>query len=391
MSPSPRHFAHRVVGVALIVRLVAITVATFTLVGETMTAPILFSTVALGASGLLGLAYPAVLDFVVRHPLALIVDILVTLAVVATLGVESPFVLATFSTALIVGVLFERRTAVAAAVVLVAGYLLAARVEVLPDRGFMVAVGVPVLYVCLVAIGSVVQTAHEQQASAAREIALARESAASADERARLAREMHDSLGKTLLGIALAADALPMWVERDPAVALVEARGLAGGARQAADEARRLLVRMRVDQPDRPLVEVLASVCQQWQAHHGIPCRFTCAGAVDLSTDARYEILAIIGEALENVARHARASVVDVAVHGGADGAVLLSVQDDGQGFVPQSDGTSPRGHFGLTGMQERAQVAGASVTIRTGVGGGTRVLVQHPARLVRQIADEVA
>jgi len=171
-----------------------------------------------------------------------------------------------------------------------------------------------------------------------------------------------------------------MWVERDPQVALVQAKGLAGGARQAADEARRLLVRMRIDQPDRPLVEVLSGVCAEWQEHKGIPCRFTCAGAVDLSTDARYELLAIVGEALENVARHADASCVDVSLHGGVNGAVLIAVQDDGVGFEPGPDGDGPPGHFGLTGMHERAREVGASLTVSSSVGRGTRILVHYPA-----------
>lgn len=381
MSAPERDFAHQVVGVALLVRLMAIMIAMFALIGQTITVAILLSTLGLSASSLMCLIYPTVLDFVVRHPLVLIVDMLFTLAVIAALGVESPLVLGTFSTALILGVLFERRTAVAATVVLVAGYLLVARIDAVPERGFMLMFGVPALYVCLVAIGSAVRAAHDEQISADREIALARESAAAADERARLAREMHDSLGKTLQGIALAAEALPMWVASDPAAAAVHAKGLADGARQAADEARQLLSRMRVDQLDRPLAEVLADICARWQQQHGLPCRFTCAGSVVLSPDARYELLAITGEALENVARHARASVVDVDIRGSSAGVVAITVQDDGEGFVPQPDGTSPRGRFGLTGMHERAREVGASVTVESAVGRGTRVLVRHPAK----------
>jgi len=381
VSAPERDFAHQVVGVALLVRLMAIMIAMFALIGQTITVAILLSTLGLSASSLMCLIYPTVLDFVVRHPLVLIVDMLFTLAVIAALGVESPLVLGTFSTALILGVLFERRTAVAATVVLVAGYLLVARIDAVPERGFMLMFGVPALYVCLVAIGSAVRAAHDQQISADREIALARESAAAADERARLAREMHDSLGKTLQGIALAAEALPMWVASDPAAAAVHAKGLADGARQAADEARQLLSRMRVDQLDHPLAEVLADICARWQQQHGLPCRFTCAGSVVLSPDARYELLAITGEALENVARHARASVVDVDIRGSSAGVVAITVQDDGEGFVPQPDGTSPRGRFGLTGMHERAREVGASVTVESAVGRGTRVLVRHPAK----------
>ena len=381
MSDVTHGFAHRVVSVALVVRLAAIMVALLGMVGQTMTMPVLVATVVLSATSLACLLFPANLDFLVRHPLAMVADMLVTLAVVAVLGTESPFVLATFPTALIVGVLLERRTAVVATVVLVAGYALADRFEPGASGGFMLSFGVPALYVCLVAIGRAVRVAHEHQLCAAGEIAQARESAAAADERARLAREMHDSLGKTLHGIALAADALPLWVERDPAVAVVQARGLADGAKQAAADARRLLVRMRADQLDRPLAEVLADRCAQWSAEHGIRCRFVNDGVVDLDTDARYELLAIVGEALVNVARHADASCVEVTLRGADDGAVLFSVRDDGRGFLPRPDGLGPTGHYGLTGMQERAREVGASVTIRSAPGDGTRVLVHHPAK----------
>ena len=96
MSAPERDFAHQVVGVALLVRLMAIMIAMFALIGQTITVAILLSTLGLSASSLMCLIYPTVLDFVVRHPLVLIVDMLFTLAVIAALGVESTLVLGTF-------------------------------------------------------------------------------------------------------------------------------------------------------------------------------------------------------------------------------------------------------------------------------------------------------
>ncbi|MFS0701350.1 sensor histidine kinase [Cellulomonas sp. 179-A 4D5 NHS] len=377
MSAPQRDFAHQVVSAGLLVRLIAIMVAMIGMVGDTMTGPVLACVLVLSVSSFSFLVYPQVSGFVVRHPLVVVLDVLLTLTVVALLGVESPLVLATFSTALILGVLFRPQIAWLGAVVLVAGYLAVARATVGLDVGFMLSLGVPALYLAFVAIGLAVRGAHEQFVGVAREAAVAREAVAAADERARLAREMHDSLGKTLHGISLAAQALPLWVERDPAAAMVQARGLADGANQAADEARRLLVRMRADEPDRPLVEVVAELCARWELEHRTECRFTYGAAVDLPPDTRYEVLAILGEALENVARHSGASRVDVELRGQPDGTVRLSVQDDGQGFVPREDGTSPRGHFGLTGMRERALEVGAELGVRSTPGAGTEVVVQ--------------
>ncbi|MGN8246578.1 sensor histidine kinase [Cellulomonas soli] len=380
MSVARAEFDRQVVSGALLVRLVAIMVALVGMLGERITVGILLSVLVLSGTSFAFLVYPGVSRFVTVHPLAVVVDVLLTLAVLAAMGVESPLVLATFSTALILGVLFERRVVAAGAVVLVAGYLLVARMQ--PDggaeAGFMVQLGVPALYLCLAGIGTVVRGAHERDVAASRELVAAHRAVAAAEERGRLAREMHDSLGKTLHGIALAAEALPVWVERDPQVATRYAQGLAGGAHQAAAEARDLLVRLRADQPDRPLADVLADLCGRWQEESGVRCAFASSGAVDLSTDARYEVLAVVGEALENVRRHAAAHRVDVRLRGHEDGEVAIEVSDDGCGFEVQEDGRGPSGHFGLVGMHERAAAVGARLEVTSTPGRGTcvRVLV---------------
>ncbi|GIG19400.1 hypothetical protein Cch01nite_01240 [Cellulomonas chitinilytica] len=370
-----RDFVHQIVGVALLVRLLAITVALVGMVGEALTGAMLACVLVLSATSFLFLVYPAVARFVVHHPLAVVGDLLLTLTVVAALGVESPLVLATFSTALIMGLLFDRRVAVLGATAMVAGYLLVHVLQESSRAGFMVTLGIPALYVALVAIGAVVRHAHEREKEAARELVAAHRAVASADERARLAREMHDSLGKTLHGIAMAAEALPGWVERDPERAAEYAGRLADASHQAAAEARTLLVRMRADEPDRPLAQVLAEQCRRWSTDTGTACDFATHGVVDLPTGARYEVLAIVAEALENVARHAQASRVEVSLTD-TDGQVVVSVADDGKGFEPQADGRSPRHHFGLTGMRERAAHAGAMLDVRSAPGRGTRVVV---------------
>ncbi|KQS99604.1 sensor histidine kinase [Cellulomonas sp. Leaf395] len=375
-EPVQRDFTQRVVAVALLVRLLAITVALFGMIGQPITGTMLASVLVLSATSFSFLMYPSAARFVMHHPLAVVADLLLTLVVLAVLGVESPLVLATFSTALIMGILFERRVAVLGATALVAGYLLVHQLQPTPTSGFMINLGIPALYVGLVAIGSVVRHAHEREVAAARELVDAHRAVASADERARLAREMHDSLGKTLHGIALAAEALPVWVERDPATAVRYANGLAAAANQAAAEARSLLVRLRADEPDRPLAQVLAEQCRTWGDATGIECVFETHGAVDLSTDARYEALAIVSEALENVMRHAEADRVSVSLAGAAGGTVRIEVVDDGRGFVVPDGGVSPPNHFGLTGMHERAVQAGADLSVTSRPGRGTRVVL---------------
>lgn|GEM_PF-611971 len=380
-------FTRRFVGTCMLVRLLAVLAALVGMVGQVVTLPVLACTVAISVSSLCVLLSPAVSTFIGRHPLVLVLDVLLSLAVLAALGVESPLVLATLSTALVVGLAFPPVTAALCGVVLVAGYsLLAVLNGVTPDR-FMVALGIPALYVGLIVVGGALRRTHAAQVLAADQLAEARGAAAAAEERARLAREMHDSVGKTLHGIALGADALPTLVERDPASARLFARELSEGARRGAKEARQLLVRLRADQPDRPLVEVLRERCAAWSEVAGVPCDFQAEGVVDLPVESRYEVLAILGEALENVRRHARAATVAVALRAEAGGAVRLSVRDDGEGFVPRADGGSPEGHFGLTGMAERARAAGLSVRVESTLGAGTTVTVVS----TREVASRAA
>ncbi|QAY63496.1 hypothetical protein ET495_09790 [Xylanimonas allomyrinae] len=372
-------YTRRFVGVSMLVRLLAILVAFVGLVGQTMTLPVLACAVALTASGLAVLMSERVAAFLAEHPFAFVADVLVTLAVIAVLGTETPFVLVTISTAIVVGFLLQPALAALCAVVLVAGYLLVETLQPPAVAGFMLTAGVPALYVGAVAVGGAARHAHRAHVAASRQAGEALLAAAAAEERARLAREMHDSLGKTLHGIALGAQALPRVVERDPARAQGFAAELAQGANRAALEARQLLARMRADQPDRPLAEVLRSQCDAWQRESGVPCHFRTDGAVDLSTSARYELLAIVAEALENARRHANARLVTVRLTGHADGGLEAVVTDDGAGFVVGPRARSPHGHFGLTGMAERAAFAGLSLQVRSTPAGGTTVVVSHP------------
>lgn len=377
MAPPVRDFSGRVVGVALVVRLVTIMLALVGLVGETITGPLLACVLVLSASTFAMLMNQRILELVIRHPIALVADILLNLGVVWVLGIESPLVLATFPLALILGVLVERRVAVLGGAVLCSGYYLVALtspVQPAEAGDFMAGVGVPALYASLTAIGIAVRSAHLQQVDAGRAVAAAQRVAVAAEERALLAREVHDSVGKTLHGLALGAQGLAAWIERDPDVARAQATALAEGAERAAHEARALLVRMRQDEPDRALVEVLGDVCAEWQARTGVRCTFTAHDVVDLPSDVRYDALAIVSEALENVARHADAGLVRVTLERDAGGGVRICVRDDGRGFVTTPDPVSPPGHYGLTGMAERAERIGAALRVDATPGEGTTV-----------------
>jgi signal transduction histidine kinase len=211
-----------------------------------------------------------------------------------------------------------------------------------------------------------------------------------AAERARLAREMHDSVAKTLHGIALAADGLAASAgadRPDPALLRRQAGLVARSARRAAAEARDLLADLRRETDPGHGTDVLAELAaraRDFTARTGLPatCRPTGGGTVPPVPPAvARQILTIAGEAMENAHRHAAASRVDVraGVHGDL---LCVSVYDDGRGLPPGTslDDLRRTGHFGLVGMAERAAAVGARLRIGRGDHPrGTEVRLELP------------
>ncbi|WP_341720764.1 histidine kinase [Micromonospora sp. FIMYZ51] len=202
---------------------------------------------------------------------------------------------------------------------------------------------------------------------------------AAASERARLARELHDSVAKTLRGVSFAAVALPTLLRRQPDLAEELANTVSTGADTAIREARELLSGLRRDLLRRPLLDYLRQTCQEWTERTGVPIRLD-AGAVEPAPATRYELTRILNEALENVARHAHATLVWVSLHEW-EGQVVMVIRDDGAGFTPPRDLTtlSAAGSFGIIGMIERAQAAGGRLRLDSRTGLGTAVIATLP------------
>jgi two-component system NarL family sensor kinase len=201
---------------------------------------------------------------------------------------------------------------------------------------------------------------------------LAEESArlARAEERTRIAREIHDTLAQGLTAIGLDVEgALRHLDSPDRARPRLE-RALAT-ARESLEEARRSVLDLRAAPlAGRPLAEALAALGRAFTSETGVRVNVRVVGAVELPLRAETELYRVAQEALANVRKHAEATRVEVALRG-APGAVSLSVRDDGVGFDPGAVGE--RGH-GLIGMRERARLAGGRLRITSRPGHGTRV-----------------
>ncbi|MEU1475542.1 histidine kinase [Streptomyces sp. NPDC005760] len=211
------------------------------------------------------------------------------------------------------------------------------------------------------------------------------------EERARLAREMHDSVAKTLHGVALAAEGLAASAAApapDPALLKQQADLVARAARRAATESRELLTDLRRDPaPTTDVLEELAARTRNFSARTTLPTSYRPPAhshpAPAVPPPVARQLLTITEEAMENAHRHAEASRIDVTADiDPARELLSISVQDDGCGLPPDTSLAELRrsGHFGLVGMVERAESVGARIHIGEGADAkGTEVLLELP------------
>jgi signal transduction histidine kinase len=210
-----------------------------------------------------------------------------------------------------------------------------------------------------------------------------------AAERARLAREMHDSVAKTLYGVALAADGLANSAHRtDPKLIKEQAELVARSARRAAAESRELLTDLRRESDPAHGTDVLSELAartRDFSTRTGLPATYRPTGEhtalPPVPPAVARQLLTIASEAMENAHRHATADHIDVSagIHGDL---LLLSVHDDGCGLAPGTSLEHLRrtGHFGLVGMVERAASVGARIRIGRGFHTkGTEVRLELP------------
>ncbi|WP_326703787.1 sensor histidine kinase [Streptomyces cyaneofuscatus] len=208
-------------------------------------------------------------------------------------------------------------------------------------------------------------------------------------ERTRLAREMHDSVAKTLHGLALAADGLACSADRmDPPTVRHQAELVARAARRAAAESRELLTDLRREQGLEGGVDLVAELTAQaadFSARHPVTATFRRLAedtpVPPVPQAVARQLLTVASEALENAHRHAGPTYLVVLA--GVKGDVLrVSVYDDGRGLPAGTtlEGLRRAGHFGLVGMVERAASIGARIRIGRGrAERGTEVRVELP------------
>jgi signal transduction histidine kinase len=209
---------------------------------------------------------------------------------------------------------------------------------------------------------------------------LNRQFAATLAERTRLSREIHDTMLQSLVGIALQVQA----IARQCGPAAAEPQSLLIALRRQVEqyvrEARQAVLNLR-----SPMLEtgagLASALAETGRRTVDAPTRFDVSAdpIEQLPPSTEEELLRIGQEAITNAARHAAATCIHVDLRQEAD-SVCLHVSDDGRGFDVDAMWSAATGHYGLTGMRERAARAGGRVTVVSS-STGTHVEAIVPCR----------
>jgi two-component system, sensor histidine kinase and response regulator len=208
------------------------------------------------------------------------------------------------------------------------------------------------------------------------------EEMAAIEERNRIAREIHDSLGHSLTALNVQMQAVASLLLTDPTQAqafLTQAQRLGTTAMQEVRESVRAL---RADErTEKPLAETIADLAEEFRQVTGItPAVCTCL-TKPVSSSVSKALYRIVQEALTNISKYAQATQVQIDL--GTTGDVLaegrdcicLTIADNGQGFNGQQETTG----FGLQGMQERVAALDGEFRLTASLGAGCQIQVELP------------
>lgn len=201
---------------------------------------------------------------------------------------------------------------------------------------------------------------------------------ARAEERTRIAREIHDTLVQSLTAIALNLEGAVRAAGEHPDRAKTRVTRALEVARAGLEEARRSVLNLRAAPgAGTPLPEALAALGRAVTAETGVRVHVRTTGGRAAPQPLEPELFRIAQEALTNVRRHAHATEVAISLST-TPRAVRLTIKDDGHGFRTRA---VPAGRLGLVGMRERAELLGGRFRVFSSPGRGTSVTVSVPLR----------
>lgn len=199
---------------------------------------------------------------------------------------------------------------------------------------------------------------------------------AALEERQKLARELHDSVSQALYGISLGARTARTLLEREPAKAAEPLDYVLSLADAGLAEMRALIFELRPESlQTEGLVAALGKLVNALGARYQLEVTLESGEEPDVSIDVKESLYRIAQEAMNNIAKHARATHVEVKLSNQNDGLALM-ISDDGAGFDTSAEFP---GHLGMHTMRERAEKVGGIFTIESAPNAGTRIRVTIP------------
>jgi signal transduction histidine kinase len=226
-------------------------------------------------------------------------------------------------------------------------------------------------------LGELQEAHRDLQAYAARVQELA-----AAEERNRLARELHDSVTQTIFSLTLTAESTRILLERDPTKAAAQLDRMQELAQSALAEMRSLISHLRPKTvAEEGLILALRRHVAERKKQDGLTVALDLEGYEEegrrLPPEAEEALFRIVQEALNNVVKHAQTDQAGVRLRL-REKTVSLLIEDQGVGFDPAraSSGTS---HLGLTSMRERVKALGGALRIESEPQAGTRIEVEVP------------
>jgi len=200
-------------------------------------------------------------------------------------------------------------------------------------------------------------------------------------ERQRMARELHDTLAQGLAGLVLQLEAADSHLSGGrPERAQTIVQQAMTRARATLAESRRAIDGLRGRLPD-DLTQAIPDEVEHFISSTGVPCTLELSLPESLSETVRDFVFRTVAEGLTNIARHAQAHHARVSIRSSGD-VLEIEIGDDGIGFDPARD-MERMGHYGLTGLRERARQAGGTLEIisSTGKGSTLKARIPLPAR----------
>jgi two-component system, NarL family, sensor kinase len=200
-----------------------------------------------------------------------------------------------------------------------------------------------------------------------------------AEERARLAREIHDGLAQGLTAIGLDIEGALRHVDDQPEQARERLRRALDTTREALEQARASVLNLRAEPlAERSLPEAIAALARRFTSETGILIQTNVDSAIAFPLRIESEVYRIAQEALANVRLHAHATEASIRLKT-ERGYLVLSVRDNGVGMDAEAASNPPPGHHGLVGMRERARLLGGHLRVSSRPGSGTTVTARIP------------